>query len=330
MSLRRLLTLACLLLCVAAPLRAACVGQNMFDALPAETRAELAERLKTIPFAEGNFWMARRDGQVITLVGTYHLDDPRHAETMEWLTPKIARADLVLVEAGRQEQKALADRIAADPGILVSDGPTLPELLPQADWQALSRALRDRGIPPMMGARFRPWYIAALLAVPPCLGKEGATELGLDGAIIATAARKKVPVKALEPYDTVLGFFDSFSGGEEVAMIQSALATEARSTDYNYTMAEAYFTGQSALIWQMTRDQTTATPGADPKDLAEGFDKIERRMIIDRNHAWIPVIEKAAAKGEIIAAFGALHLPGQEGVLNLLAQQGWQIIRLGR
>jgi uncharacterized protein YbaP (TraB family) len=48
-------------------------------------------------------------------------------------------------------------------------------------------------------------------------------------------------------------------------------------------------------------------------------------MISSRNAAWVPVLEGAAQKGPVLAAFGALHLPGEHGVLNLLAQNGWTI-----
>ncbi|MBL9053177.1 MAG: TraB/GumN family protein, partial [Tabrizicola sp.] len=44
-----------------------------------------------------------------------------------------------------------------------------------------------------------------------------------------------------------------------------------------------------------------------------------------RNRAWIPVLTKAAAEGPVFAAFGALHLSGKEGVLNLLEQEGFTI-----
>jgi uncharacterized protein len=40
------------------------------------------------------------------------------------------------------------------------------------------------------------------------------------------------------------------------------------------------------------------------------------------------VLEGAAADGPAFAAFGALHLSGDEGVLNLLAGQGWTVERL--
>ena len=48
----------------------------------------------------------------------------------------------------------------------------------------------------------------------------------------------------------------------------------------------------------------------------------------ERNRAWIPVLEETARKGTVFAAFGALHLSGETGVLALLQANGWTIERL--
>ena len=43
-----------------------------------------------------------------------------------------------------------------------------------------------------------------------------------------------------------------------------------------------------------------------------------------RNRAWIPVIE-AAAEGPVLAAFGALHLSGKDGVLTCCKAEGFTL-----
>jgi len=47
-----------------------------------------------------------------------------------------------------------------------------------------------------------------------------------------------------------------------------------------------------------------------------------------RNRAWIPVLTQAASEGPAFAAFGALHLSGAEGVLNLLKAEGFTLEEL--
>jgi uncharacterized protein len=316
-------------LLAALPAVAACLGTNLIAALPLPERSALYDAARAVPFSSGNFWDLRRgaDERVI-VVGTYHFDDPRHAATMEWLDPVIAGAARVLVEAGPEEQAALMARITSEPALLLSDGPTLPEQLSKADWQALSQALRNRGVPPLMASRFRPWYISAVLAIPPCAAAEAAVASGLDGAVIAAAQTHGVPLQALEPYDTLFGLFEGMSQADQLAFIRTALATEGQSADLAVTLADSYFEGESRLIWEFSRAQARALPGFTPEMLDAAFAQMEETLVNARNRAWIPVITEAASSGLVVAAFGALHLPGKAGVLALLQEQGFTVAPL--
>lgn len=328
---RRLLALAALCL---APLPglADCVGNDLIAALPVTQQAALRARADAAPFARGNLWQASRDGQQVILVGTYHLDDPRHAETLTQLAPALDKATLLLVEAGPEEEAALKHRLAKEPGLMVqTSGPTLPETLPPEQWQALSEALQARGIPAFMGAKLKPWYLTLLLSVPVC-ALEAATQgsRGLDGMLIDAAADRGLPVRALEPYDTVLRLFDDLSAGDQIEMVTSTLAMEARSEDMGATLATAYFAGESRLVWEFMQVQSLQLPGQTPETVAEEFAQMDRAMISGRNRAWVPIIEEAAARGPVLVAFGALHLSGEAGVLNLLAKRGFAITPLAR
>jgi uncharacterized protein YbaP (TraB family) len=48
-------------------------------------------------------------------------------------------------------------------------------------------------------------------------------------------------------------------------------------------------------------------------------------FIIKRNQKWIPIISKLIQKKSSFIAVGAAHLPGKEGVLNLLQEAGYKI-----
>lgn len=293
--------------------------------MPADVQQDLQTRAAAAPFARGNFWLARRGTETVTLVGTFHLDDSRHDATMAWLDPIIAGAQTVLVEAGAQEEAALKARLAKDPNLLLSDGPTLPERLSPQDWSALSEALTARGVPAFMAARMKPWYLSAILSVPPCMMPVDQGMNGLDARVIDAATAHGVPVRALEPYDTILGLFDGFTPDEEAALLHAAIATEGASGDEAMTTAEAYFRGDSQLLWEYSRMKALTTPGIDPATAAAALDETQATLIDARNRSWIPLIEAAAAEGPTVAAFGALHLPGPSGVLALLQANGWTI-----
>ncbi len=313
----------------AVPAFAQCEGENLMTQLPAAQMASLTDAANAVPYPSGNFWRATRDDQVLHIIGTYHLDDPRLPASMARLEPLIAGAATVLVEAGPDEEKKLMDHMGKDPSVMIiTKGPTLPEMLPEADWNALSDAMRTRGIPPFMAAKFQPWYIALMLGIPPC-AMTGITEAkGLDGRIIEAAEAASVPVLALEPYDTVLGIFDILTPDEQMSMIRSTLAMEGRSEDFSVTLADTYFAEESRLIWEFMRLQTADLPGYTPEKIEVEFARMEEAMMASRNRKWIPVIEKAASNGPAVVAFGALHLSGREGVLALLEKQGFTLERL--
>ncbi len=306
-----------------------CVGANLFETMPSAQMQNLQSRAEAVPFASGNYWRATKDGQEIYLIGTYHMDDPRHAATMARLAPVLDKVKAVLVEAGPDEMAALKQRMGQDPDLIVnSSGPDLPETLTPAMWDKLSAALRARGVPSFMAAKMKPWYLTMILSIPPCALETIGDDNGLDARIIAEAQARALPVRALEPYDTVFSIFGGLSKEEQMSMVSQALALEDQSEDMSVTMAEAYFAEASRLIWEFSRDQTAALPGYTAEKVEAEFAAMEEVMMKARNRAWIPVLLAAAADGPVLAGFGALHLSGDEGVLALMQAEGFVLERL--
>ena len=321
-----------LMLCVAgllAPsgLQAACAGQNLIAALPPEQRAALQSAADVQPFAKGNLWTATKNGQTITLIGTYHLDDPRHDAIVARLTDTFATATTLLVEAAPKEAAALKAHLARHPERLVNfRGPTLPEALSEEDWLRLSDAMLARGISPVFAARMQPWYISSVLAIPACQFTQAASGPGLDQRLVALAADRAIPVVSLEPYDTIFGIFDSFSPQDQLTMLIQTLDAAAVDDDMAVTVSDSYFNGENRLFWEFTRLQLMSASGITQAEADHQLAQIEEALINRRNRAWVPVITAAAAKGPLVSAFGALHLSGEHGVLNLLAGDGWTVI----
>lgn len=306
-----------------------CVGQNLLNALPEADRAALQARADAAPFAQGNLWRATKGDAEITIVGTYHLGDARLATTMQVIDPMIAESTTVLVEAGPEEEAQLMARMADDPsGMLVTSGPSLMEQLPPGDWARLQKAMDARQIPGSMAARFQPWYVSILLSVPPCAMASLAEQDGLDKRVIAAAEQASVPIRALEPYDTVLKLFGDMPARAQIEMVQTALVMEDRAADSSITLADAYFAQNSRVVWELLQDQALDLPGYTLERVDLEFGMMEEALMNGRNRNWLPVIEAAADAGPVFAAFGALHLSGNDGVLNLLAGRGWVLERL--
>lgn len=316
---------------------ATCVGSNLFDAMPPERLSRIEAAVAEVPYYQGILWRATRGDQTITLVGTYHFGDPRHQAMLRRIEPALGQAAGLYVEAGPEEEARLTRALSENPGLMVNiNGPTLPERLSDADWQALSRAMAERGTPAVVAAKLRPWYVAMLLGVSPCMMQglaENGDAGGLDHLLVARAAQLGVPVAALEPWDTVFTLFDGMSPEQEIDLIRASLPAAGYADDYAVTLTDAYFAGDVWKIWEFGRFDAYANSGLSPATVDEQMRLAQTQLMDRRNQAWIAPLtrgaEAAARKGQgIVAGFGALHLPGEQGVLRLLERLGWRIERL--
>lgn len=303
-----------------------CHGRNLIAALPADQMAEIKAKAE-VPFAHGNLWLATKAGQTITIAGTYHLNDPRFGPILDRLTPYLQSTTVLLVEAGPAEATALKARMLKEPDLIYAlTGPTLPEQMSAANWQRLSDALKARGMWPALMARMRPWLLATLLSMPACMFPlDPQSEQGLDKRLMDMASARGMTILALEPYDTVFDIFAKSPAADQLTVLFQAIKGDDHSEDMATTLAESYFAGESRLYWEWSRLQLLSQPGMTKVEADRQMALVENSILTPRNKSWIPVLEKAAAKGPVLAAFGALHLSGETGVLNLLAQRGWHL-----
>ena len=309
--------------------QAQCVGENLIDALPASDRQTLLAAAHAQPNATGNLWQATRGNETLFLSGTFHLDDPRHDALMQRLLPYLAQSRTLLVEAGPKEEAELQQKLAKDPAAMMDmAGSGLQHMLSPEEWTQLTDALLQRGIPSTIAEKLRPWFVSMILAIPPCALQLAAQGGGLDKRLIAAATERTIPVTALEPFDTALGLFDGLSADEQILMIRNALLVEQQSADFLATTADAFFAGESRLIWEFSRLIANQAPGATPEKTDADFAQTETALMVDRNIAWIPRIEAALQDGPAFAAFGALHLSGKDGVLALLTARGFAVTPL--
>lgn len=306
---------------------ARCEGTDLIATLPAPERAEVAAAADRQPFARGNLWRATRGSETLILVGTYHLSDPRHGDLAGRLEPHLQPGARLLVEAGPDEELKLKTELLRRPDFMfLTEGPTLPELLGEADWQAVAAEMRARGVPPFFASKFRPWYMAMMLGIPPCaLDSVQAGEKGLDHQLITLAQERGLVVQALEPFDTLFAIFGGLPMEDEIDLIRAALLLADRPEDMTVTLANAYFEGRAREVWEFSLRQSLAVASEDAAAVRRQFALMETTLMTTRNRAWIPVLRKAAAEGPVVAAFGALHLSGADGVLALLAAEGYSL-----
>lgn len=321
---------AAALLLLASHAAAQCVGTSYLDTLSDDQRAQLDQATADLPYAEGLIWDATRDDKAITLVGTMHIYDPRLEPIFDMVADDVRAADVVLLEATPDDQRALEAMLVEDPGMfLITDGPTLPDLLEEDTWALLSSAASERGIPGFMAAQMQPWYLSLMLAIPPCAMMDLAMGIeGLDGMISDLAAENDVPMQALESFTTLFEMFQTGTMEEQVDMLRLSLVSPDTQQQMFVAMLDSYFSNDVGRLWEMSRIAVADTTGLDPETGAAVFSEMENMLLIQRNRDWMPVIADTMEENDtIVAAFGAAHLIGNDGVLQLLENDGWELVR---
>lgn len=315
---------------LALPAFATCGGEDLRPTLTAAERAELQDALDGRPYASGNHWRATRGGAVLHLIGTMHLADPRFDPVIARLEPLIEDADLLLLEMTATEKNALQNALGTNPDMLLLTDTTLPELLGDADWDLLAEAMRARGVPPFMAAKFQPWYVSTLLALPACLQLDAMADAGLDARLEGLAEAQGVPMQPLEPFDTAFSAFSDVPLDLQITMIRAALAAPEASADLFTTLIDAYFEEAHAESWLVAQILTPRFAPLAVEEAEAVNARMEEVLLDQRNLAWIPVILEAVEStgGIVVAAFGAGHLSGETGVLNLLEAEGFTLERL--
>ncbi len=313
----------------ALPATAVCQGSDLIQSLPDARRAALERRAKAAPFARGLFWQAQKNDRTISILGTYHLEDPRHGATLNTVAPRIETADLVMLESTPDEMAKIQQEMATDASMLfIVDGPTLHEQLNDTEWQRLKTELGALGVPGFLATKFKPSYAAMMLQIPPCaFDITKGQPKGLDMIIADHAIAHDRPLFGLDEPGILHKLFEESGTTLEIDYLRSTLNQPNTAADQNYTMTEYYFSGDMALIWEFARDAAINTPGMDRDAMETNFAELEQLLLAGRNADWVAKIQ-ARPETNLFMAVGAAHLPGDNGVLKLLENAGYAITAL--
>lgn len=329
---RRALAALLALLLPAAAAEAACAGRDLMAELAASdpaAHAALLERGAAEENGTGKLWQVSREGvQPSTILGTYHdtgiATEPLPAAAVYALD----RARALVVEISPEEQRKLQNRIATDPTFAFSETPAeWLELLTEEQRRMAAEALEARGLTLEAASHMRPWMLMSVLGVPQCQLAEMATgKPVLDTLIVQRAEEKGIPVLGLEAYTAALSAFGRIDIRSLGDLTLDLLGQVENEEDVRASMMQLYREGEIGAIlefgiWASAR----AAGDEDARRIAGMF---REAIITQRNRDWMDGLEAELERGNTFVAFGALHLIGEEGVLALLEDRGWEVLRL--
>jgi len=126
-------------------------------------------------------------------------------------------------------------------------------------------------------------------------------------------------VHGLETIDEQLKVFDEIALQDQIVLLEEAVENHAQLKRDLQQVIECYLARDLAGMQQLSDEESNRL--GNPRLVAE----VERRLIYERNVHMAERMLPRLQEGNAFVAIGALHLPGEQGVLRLLQQRGYSI-----
>jgi len=263
--------------------------------------------------ASAIYWSVSRAGRPAGfLLGTIHSEDPRVLDFAESLVGQLGSAEVFAMEL--VPDLPTLNRLTQY--MHYQDGTTLEDRIGPERFARVRAALGNYRVPPDWIARMKVWAAMMTLSVPP-----PQTGLFMDFSLSLRAAGAGLKVIGLESLEQQLSFLEEMPAEQQLALLDQALEEYASIAEVHNLMVESYLKGDLGGLVAHTEDQLRElAPQARQYFIDQGIVARNRRMV----EALLPEL----AERTVFVAVGALHLPGESGLIRLLRQAGYDLAPL--
>lgn len=308
--------------CQATDLRAALSRENP------EAYRQALETAAALPNAEGLLWKIEKVGVSPSwLYGTMHSTDPRVTGISGQAQAAWERADVMVIETlgVLDEKKAAAAMFMKPEYTMFTGSESIDDFLSDTDRTVLTEALGERGLSLALVRKMKPWLIMSMVTVPDCELKRKAAGIEILDIKLANAAKQDgKDLLGLEEITEQIAVMAGMPVEFQIRSLLATLSIEDRMPDVFETVTQLYVEENVAAAMPVLTAAFPETVGTD----IDGYAHFEEEVIRKRNHTMADRSQPILQKGNAFVAVGALHLPGEEGVIELLRKQGWTVTRV--
>jgi hypothetical protein len=242
------------------------------------------------------------------LFGTVHSDDPRVTSLPPSVTAVFNRSGSFTLEAIANGEGLIKMAEA----MYFADTRTLEGILGQPLYQQTVRVLQSRGLPTHDIEKKKPWAILMALSMPKSRGG-----LPLDFALQLEATKQGKPTHGLETIAEQMGVFDGLPLSDQVSLLAHAIANASALDDQVDELLNTYLTRDLDALVALEVKHRPADDTA--------YRVFMDRLLHQRNLRMLERMAPRLKEGNAFIAVGALHLPGEEGLLRLLRRAGYRV-----
>jgi uncharacterized protein YbaP (TraB family) len=269
-------------------------------------------------YADPAAWrVSGRNGGEVTLLGSMHVlrksDHPLPAS----IDTLLERADSIVMEIDLDDIDPVAQqRLIVNTAVLPRDQ-TLADVIDPQLYRDLEQRAAELGVELKLLERFEPWFLSITL-LDQGLSKFGYQgQYGLEQYVLVAAQRTGKEIVGLETLEFQIGIFDSQPASAQQAMLAQTLAELDEAETAMAEMAAAWRAGELDELSDELLAEFADFPG------------LYETLVTKRNAAWVESLERMLRDDhKRLVVVGALHLVGDDSLIELLTARGHAVERI--
>ncbi len=254
------------------------------------------------------FWEVSGNGleKPSYLYGTIHTADNRAFQFKDGVLDAFQHADTYAMELNPDSVMNM-DMLKL---FIMEDNYTIKGLLGEEDYATASAFFKDSlGQSLFLYNKMQPMFVAAMI---PQRVLKAEQEQPLDLYFNALAKEHHLKVVGLEKMEEQAAAFKAIPYKKQAQNLMESITASGTVDSIMYYMIEHYAQGNL--------DGLLALVEADP--ISDNFNDV---FVVQRNHRMVQRLIPHLQAGSTFVAVGAAHLPGKEGIIELLRQQGYTV-----
>ena len=306
-----------------------CDGKNLLTELKAKDAAAYS-RIQSAASANKNgktlLWKIQNEEfperPASYLFGTLHVTDQRVLALSPAVMDALSYSARVALEVDETSPERTQEAIATmRTAVLPASGPKLETLLAKADAARATQMMTRAGLPGELIQRVKPWVAMLVSTTSDCEQqrlKHG--KLSLDSQLAQLAENRGVGSFGLESTEMQYSALAELPDADQVSLLKATLAGYDRIDDLTETMVQLYLAHNLGAMWPV-QAELARTHGAN----VAALEAYRHNVLEDRNVRMRDRTMMHLANGGVFIAVGAMHLPGDTGMVELFREAGYKL-----
>ena len=201
---------------------------------------------------------------------------------------------------------------------MLQKGQTLKTVLSPSTYHLLKSKLQPLGIDMKRVQKLKPWVVYLTMSGKFDSSMEFRPDLGIENYFYQKAKDAGKPTGGLETVQDQIEVFDTLPMKVQEAMLKESLAiTSSKKRKQAFLhMVKSWHQGNLEGLEELVETMKT-------------YPLFYENLLVQRNKNWVPQIENfLTEKKNVLVIVGAAHLPGEDGLLTLLAEKGYELQRV--